>query len=431
MAGVIYLYDNLALTQANLDALDRNGAALIDSTLKARIESSNVILANSLINVRWGYLGCFQCPEHGDTPIQTLWSNVRSTTTSVGAFAVQKALETGATHVQVYTKPTDAQWSGYADVYGHFGVIRYGSSYTTIAHELGHNYGLNHDRVTMIPSVISPTYDGNYSYGMVFAARNFATTDPAANPLEQVGDIMSYSNRRIPYFTNSSLTISQYVFSTSKTLTALTNGNIYLGTLATYADQAYIHDLPGTANIQPLGIPAGQPYACDGSRVFRENANNIISSGWYISPTITSQPVSVTTTTGRSFTLSVAATGNSSTLSYQWYKGSNTIGGAVGPSYIVTSATEADTGSYYVVMTANISALGSSITLTSSSATVTINASAQGDTSTSSGGGGGALNPVLTAALIAMLCLNSRRSLYHRLTSRQPVKHQPKSSHLL
>ena len=406
LAGVLYLYDNLALAQANADALDGNGAALMDGTFKARMESGNTVLANSLINVRWVYLGSFQCPDHGDTPLLDLLYVLRSSATAVGAFAVQKAVETGATHVQLYTKPTDTQWGGYGDIIGHFGVVRYGAGSSAFTHELGHNYGLNHDRVTYIPSALSPTYDGNYSFGMVFAMGR----DAVGGPLEQLGDIMSYAGRRVPYFTNPDIKLGQYVVSATRTYMALSSGNIYLGVLQTTADPTYITNLPDSANVQPLGIPAGQPYACDGSRKFRELAPYVIVSGWYVAPGIGSQPASTAVTQGQGFTLSVGTVGAGTTFIYQWYKGAAAIDGATRSSYSVASARDSDSGSYSVAVSANQTAFGNAVTLTSNSATVTVNAPQPTPSGSSGGGGGGgALYPGLAVLLIALFALRSRR----------------------
>ena len=409
-SGVVVLYDNLALAQANTSAPDGNGASLIDSSMKAKIEAANLVLTNSSINVRWAYLGSFQCPDHGDTPMETLWGTVRDSTTEVGSFAVQKATLTGATHVLVYTKPTDPQWGGYANIYGHFAVIRYGMSYLVVAHELGHNFGLNHDRYTK--SAISATYDSNYSYGMVFAVHNTTTTDPAANPNEQMGDVMSYSNRLVPYFTSPDLTINQYLAATK--YVPLPAGNIYIGALATYADPASIVSLATALNTQPLGIPSGHLYACDGSRVFRENAAAIVGSSWGVQPYITSQPTNITATTGQSFSLNVNATGTGATFTYQWYKDSTAINGATSPNYVIASAATVDAGSYYVVVTANLNALGGATVLTSNTARVTVISGGAGS-SGESGSGGGAINPVFTAALLVLLSSLARKQSLRQL----------------
>lgn len=64
-------------------------------------------------------------------------------------------------------------------------------------------------------------------------------------------------------------------------------------------------------------------------------------------PVITSQPSSINVALGKSFTLSVSATGNP-TPTYQWYKNGALISGATGSSYAVSSATASSAGSYSV-----------------------------------------------------------------------------------
>ena len=86
-------------------------------------------------------------------------------------------------------------------------------------------------------------------------------------------------------------------------------------------------------------------------------------------PSITTQPSSVTVSTGAAIALSVVASG-SGTLAYQWYKDSVAISGATSATYSVSSAASSDAGSYYVVVTNSIG------TATSSTATVTIGSTA-------------------------------------------------------
>jgi hypothetical protein len=67
-------------------------------------------------------------------------------------------------------------------------------------------------------------------------------------------------------------------------------------------------------------------------------------------PVITTQPAARTFfRAGASFTLSVTATGDD-VLLYQWYKGDSAISGANASTYTVAAATEADAGSYRVVV---------------------------------------------------------------------------------
>ena len=85
-------------------------------------------------------------------------------------------------------------------------------------------------------------------------------------------------------------------------------------------------------------------------------------------PTITTQATSQTVATGKSITLSVAASG--SNLKYQWYKDGNAISGATASAYTISSAAAADAGSYYVVVSNSAGTVtGNAVTLTVAAAT--------------------------------------------------------------
>ncbi|MDA3912335.1 MAG: immunoglobulin domain-containing protein, partial [Bacteroidales bacterium] len=81
-------------------------------------------------------------------------------------------------------------------------------------------------------------------------------------------------------------------------------------------------------------------------------------------PAITSQPVGGTICTGGSRTLSMAASGGTPSLTYQWYKNGSSISGATSTSYSATSA-----GNYYCIASASGSGCGNAQT---STVTVTV-----------------------------------------------------------
>ncbi len=84
----------------------------------------------------------------------------------------------------------------------------------------------------------------------------------------------------------------------------------------------------------------------------------------------TSNPEDVTLCEGSMLTLNVTATTNveGGSLRYQWYKDGVAITGATQPTYMVTTATLANTGNYYVVVTE----ITKSITVTSGNGIVTV-----------------------------------------------------------
>jgi glucose/arabinose dehydrogenase len=84
------------------------------------------------------------------------------------------------------------------------------------------------------------------------------------------------------------------------------------------------------------------------------------------SPTITTQPASVTVAVGQSATFTVAASG-SSPLAYQWQRNQANIPGATSPSYTLSSPQLADSGSRFRCVVSNGAG-----TATSSEATLTV-----------------------------------------------------------
>jgi len=66
-------------------------------------------------------------------------------------------------------------------------------------------------------------------------------------------------------------------------------------------------------------------------------------------PVITSQPQSTEICVGQSTTFEVVATGTN--LTYQWYKGGAVIPTATSSTYTISNATEADSGSFYCIIT--------------------------------------------------------------------------------
>ncbi|HRE80570.1 MAG TPA: immunoglobulin domain-containing protein, partial [Opitutaceae bacterium] len=68
-------------------------------------------------------------------------------------------------------------------------------------------------------------------------------------------------------------------------------------------------------------------------------------------PTISSQPLSRSTTVGGPVTFGVTANANNGVLSYQWRKNGSAINGATQSSYSITSTQFSDAGAYSVVVT--------------------------------------------------------------------------------
>ncbi len=101
---------------------------------------------------------------------------------------------------------------------------------------------------------------------------------------------------------------------------------------------------------------------------------NVVVSA--VAPSITTQPLSQTVTSGQAATFSVAGTGTAP-MSYQWQKNGAAIGGATSSTYQTPAATLSDNGSQFTVVMSNTagSVSSSSGTLTVSTGTFLLAAS--------------------------------------------------------
>jgi hypothetical protein len=86
---------------------------------------------------------------------------------------------------------------------------------------------------------------------------------------------------------------------------------------------------------------------------------NTVTVNVVADPAITTQPVGGTICTGGSITLSMAASGGTPSLTYQWYRNGSSISGATNPSYAATTA-----GTYYCIASASGSGCGTAQTNT-------------------------------------------------------------------
>ncbi len=122
---------------------------------------------------------------------------------------------------------------------------------------------------------------------------------------------------------------------------------------------------------QITGTPTGA-----GNSTVTITANNAVGTGPAftlsiqiaapITPTISTQPASQTKNVGESVTFTVVASGTPAPT-YQWKKGTSTIGGATSASYTIDNLTLADAADYTVVVT------NPGGTVTSDAATLTVN----------------------------------------------------------
>ena len=97
------------------------------------------------------------------------------------------------------------------------------------------------------------------------------------------------------------------------------------------------------------------------------NAATLTVNAAPVAPSITTQPSSVTITSGQTATFSVTATGTAP-LTYQWQKNAVAISGATSASYTTPAETTADNGAQFTVTVSN--SVGN---VTSNAATLTVN----------------------------------------------------------
>ncbi|MDF9828332.1 hypothetical protein M2447_002450 [Ereboglobus sp. PH5-10] len=302
---VLFFYDQTALDTAG------GSSDYVKSWVVGYLESSNLALGNSLVNnFRWRFAGIYQLPAYDDgedLDAEGSLSAISSQQGAVGSFVHQKAQYHSADQVCVFFGVDDDTAAGIAQCPGHYAAVHFGPSvgYTTLAHELGHNFGCYHDRDEAAAGGTDD--DGYYNYGHIFTVSGSGS----------FGTIMSYAgtslypgSRRIAFFSNPSVT--------------------YLGV--------------------PTGLPEGDPRAADNARFLREEAPEMASyrSAPATAPFISTHPRSGHYAVDSTITLTVVATADQAF--YQWKKGGKAIAGATDLSYVIDSAQESHAGRYTVTV---------------------------------------------------------------------------------
>ncbi len=369
---VLFLYNQRALSERNQDTLR------IDADSSNYIAASNAVLANSRIEAfRWRYLGAVAAPAYQDNDDTSVDLRAMRDAGEIAGFVRTTQRSYGADQAVLLVGGLKNDAVGRAWLGGALGhsVVNYPwptfnngtratttTSYTTTCHELGHNFGCQHQRNDS--STNATDGDGRFNHGFVFPR------SPGETGTIMTVYVAPTVLSRIPYFSHPEI------------------------------------NYEGNA----IGVAAGQPRAAYNARVMTENASRMSALETTVTaPAITEQPQSLAAAVGARVTFSVTATGGE--LTYAWTKD----GVAISPqtsSFDIASATAASAGTYVVTVSNRLGSVTSNpaVLTVSSSATVVPPASGSGASGGGGGSGGGAHELWVVAGLLALsLVRRSRR----------------------
>jgi hypothetical protein len=370
--------DVLVLVNAQALAERNNDLLRIDADCANYVAASNAVLENSRITAFvWRYLLALPAPAYPtDQVLENDLEAMRRGTALAAHIAALKP-QYGADQVMMLAGGLKTDAAGYAYVGGssNLAAMNYPfptfvngnrstvtTSYFTFCHELAHNFGARHSRL----SSDSNASDGDERY---YYGHRFTDQQSNSNPVETVGTVMATgSSYRIPYYSHPDITFRGV----------------------------------------PLGVAVDQLRAAHNARFLAERAPTMVASATAVQkPVITRQPASVQVTAGQAASLAVTATGSG--LTYRWMKDGVALANATSFTLNFAAAAIADAG-VYTVTASNF--LG---TVTSTPATLAVTAPviaapaappvapAATPAAASSGGGGALSGPFLSALLLLAL----------------------------
>jgi hypothetical protein len=323
-------------TQAQIEAQ-------VDATCAAYTASMNTILQNSRVdNLRWSLAGTVIIPEALFSQytigkvLDELLNYPFGVTSEEVIGAARKAASKFAADQIFFIAIEGAGGLAFMSVDGSYFRPYAGGGYNVItgAHELGHNFGLRHDRVT--DNI--PDNDGEYYYGHEFHVSATARPDSIINNLERwehLGTVMSYFN--------------------ANKLLFFSNPDIYSN-----HDDIYDHAVIYSSGSSRLGVPNGEARAADAARWLREKAQFMASfrkplAFLYHPEASVSLPADATLTLSARATVGRTDLGNEDTISYQWYFNNMPIttgvAGGTLPVLTMRNVSAANTGTYNLVAT--------------------------------------------------------------------------------
>jgi len=364
--GVMYDADTEADITRLLNAAGSTETvqSALTSFLTDSIDLANIFLELSEVdNLQWELAGVAKIPAYSAVDNARMRQDLRV----LGGYSTEEASRVATNFFAekradqgVLIVGGHREIDGLGETPGNYSVVSwYNDSYLSylLAHEMGHNFGCNHDRVTEQ----APDGNGQYAYGHTLTAG----TKRYATLMSYIGDSL------LPVYSNPEVSFKIF-----------------------------------EAGIDvPLGVPANQPKAAYNVRKIREQAAAIASFRKHADdPVITVQPSAQNIRVGQTLSLSVTASGPN--LKYQWYKDETAIANATGATCTKTDAAITDSGSYRVALTTYRNTLLSlPVTVSVSTAPPVITTGGGGGGSGGGGGGGGAPSYwFLTALALAAIC---------------------------
>lgn len=232
---VLFFHDESTAAAADLMSIEAYGIAVV--------ENGNLVLRNTAVaNLQWRYAGTRKVAGYtstGDT--QADLAAMANLSTAFGAYVRTQGNEAIADQALFIFNAFQANGaSGRADNPGHNATAYWQAPWYVYVHELGHNFGLLHDRAFSS----APDNNSIYRYGFTWT---HPLTTGATTTQVGYGTMMSYWGLEFiqPYFSTPDMNIT------------------YVGNFDTA--QEYIET-------RGIGVAAGQPKAADNARALREGA---------------------------------------------------------------------------------------------------------------------------------------------------------------
>ncbi len=325
VADVLFFYEQTteAANAAEAGGIDQV-PAFLTTKYRAYLESCNVALRDSgVANLEWALAAVVRAPDVTDPgtngPVMGEFMGLVPGS-AMGDFANAKAWEHHADTSILLVAYNRGPSLG--SELGHAALVEEATGYLTLAHEIGHTYGLLHQRTQHN----APDGNGVYLYGFSFPySYTFAGSDGPVQITHDISDIMAYGVTQ-PYFSSP---------------------DVYV------AERDLGMDPSAGDTLHRLGLPADHPKAADCARALRERAATYAAYRVMgdVSPKIAKQPEGRTVRIGESALLSVEVLVDAGDVTYQWRRNGTALEGQTS-QYLGFEPNPWHAGWYDVVVTA-------------------------------------------------------------------------------